>query len=124
MKLRDDIGTFDVVLLANLIDRLPNPRRCLAQLPKLINRGGQLIIVSPYTWLEAYTPRKNWLGGTRRGGRAIRTLDTLREILVPDFTLTARRDLPFPDSRARAQIPSSAFPKQQYGCEKANPCFC
>ena len=30
-----DLGTFDFVLMANLIDRLPDPARCLAQLPDL-----------------------------------------------------------------------------------------
>ena len=33
----------------------------LKRLPGLLNPGGQLIITSPYTWLEDYTPRKNWL---------------------------------------------------------------
>ena len=34
--LRADLGAFDVVLMANLIDRLPAPRRCLARLPSLV----------------------------------------------------------------------------------------
>jgi putative 4-mercaptohistidine N1-methyltranferase len=95
MDLRAGLGVFDVVLLANLIDRLHDPRRCLAQLPGLIKSGGQLVITSPYTWLAEYTPRKNWLGGFNRGGRTVHTLATLKEILSPDFRLVARRDLPF-----------------------------
>jgi putative 4-mercaptohistidine N1-methyltranferase len=95
MNVRPDIGSFDVVLLANLIDRLPDPRRCLAQLPGLVKSGGQLIITSPYTWLESYTPRRHWLGGVQRRGRAIRTFDTLREILSPHFKFSRRRDLCF-----------------------------
>ncbi len=94
-QLRPDLGTFDVILMANLIDRLPNPRQCLRQLPGLLNPGGQLIITSPYTWLLEYTPRKNWLGGFTRADKAIKTLDTLKEILDPDFRLRQRRDLPF-----------------------------
>ncbi len=95
MNLPTDLGTFDVVLMANLIDRLGHPRRCLAQLPRLVNRGGQLIITSPYTWLKDYTPRRQWLGGFVREGRPVRTLDTLRQILSPHFRLVKRRDLPF-----------------------------
>jgi len=95
MNLRPDIGSFDVVLMANLIDRLPDPRRCLAQLPNLVNPGGQLIITSPYTWLKAFTPRGKWLGGVKRGGRVTRTFDTLREILSPHFKFSRRRDLFF-----------------------------
>ena len=37
MNLRADLGTFDVVLMANLIDRLHDPQRCLARLPSLVN---------------------------------------------------------------------------------------
>jgi putative 4-mercaptohistidine N1-methyltranferase len=95
MRLRNDLGTFDVVMMANLIDRLPAPRRLLEQLPKLLNRGGQLIITSPYTWLAEYTPRANWLGGFERGGRPVRTFDTLKTILSPHFKLSQRRNISF-----------------------------
>lgn len=93
-NLRPDLGVFDVVLMANLIDRLPNPHPCLERLPTLVKHGGQLIITSPYTWLTDYTPRENWLGGFTRSGKAVRTLDSLNEILSPDFELTATKDLP------------------------------
>lgn len=95
MALRGDLGVFDAVLMANLIDRLPDPRRCLAQMPALVKTGGQLIIASPYTWLEAYTPRAKWLGGFERAGRGVFASDTLREILSPHFKLASRHNLPF-----------------------------
>ena len=95
MNLRRDLGVFDVVLMANLIDRLSDPRRCLAQLPQLLTSGGQLIITSPYTWLPEYTPRKNWLGGFVRAGKTVKTLATLKKILSPDFRFSSQRDLPF-----------------------------
>jgi putative 4-mercaptohistidine N1-methyltranferase len=95
LELRPDLGRFDVVLMANLIDRLANPRQCLDRLPGLLNPGGQLIITSPYTWLEDYTPRKNWLGGFEHSGKPVRTLDTLKEILSPDFQFAFCQDMPF-----------------------------
>jgi len=95
MNLRNDIGTFDVVLMANLIDRLSNPCRCLQRMPELVKVGGQLIITSPYTWLEQYTPRENWLGGFERDGRPIKTLETLKLILSPAFEFMGVKDLPF-----------------------------
>jgi putative 4-mercaptohistidine N1-methyltranferase len=94
-RLGADLGVFDVVLLANLVDRLREPRRCLDQLPGLVKPGGQLVITSPYTWLPEFTPRENWLGGFVRAGRAVRTLDSLQEILAPAFNLSFRKDLPF-----------------------------
>ena len=59
-------------------------------MPELVKPGGQLIITSPYTWLEEFTPREHWLGG--RDGS---TLEGLEAALTKDFQLTATRDLPF-----------------------------
>ncbi len=95
MKPRGGLGAFDVVLLANLIDRLREPRRCLEQLPDLVKPGGQLIITSPYTWLTEYTPRESWLGGFDRRGKSISTLETLKQLLAPGFKLVSQRNLPF-----------------------------
>jgi putative 4-mercaptohistidine N1-methyltranferase len=91
----DVFGTFEVVLLANLIDRLPAPRRCLEQLAALVQAGGQLIITSPYTWLETFTPRNEWLGGFISYGNPLRTLDGLKNILSADFNFVGTRELPF-----------------------------
>ena len=91
MSLRADIGAFDVVLMANLIDRLSEPQRCLERLPGLVKPGGQLIITSPYTWMEEFTPQQNWLGGY--GGATTR--DGLRSALGESFEFVKAKDLPF-----------------------------
>ena len=95
MELRADLAAFDVVLMANLIDRLREPQRCLARLGALVRAGGQLVITSPYTWLEEFTPRTNWLGGFERDGRRVTTRDGLKAALAQNFQLIATRDLPF-----------------------------
>ena len=90
------IGTFDAVLLANLICRLPEPRKCLERLPTLLNPGGVVMLTCPFSWMEAYTPRANWLGGFYdEMGKAVRSQDTLFRILQTHFDFTARHDLPF-----------------------------
>ena len=67
-----DLGQFGCVLAANLICRLPEPTKFFQQLPDMIVPGGILVITSPYTWLEQYTPKvhggKN-IGRGRDGGR-------------------------------------------------------
>jgi len=88
--LRADLGTFDLVLMANLLDRLPDPAQCLALLPGLISSGGWLVLTSPYTWLEEYTPREKWLDGGERG-----TLSELKERLAAAFSFHQAFDLPF-----------------------------
>lgn len=57
--------------------------------------GGQLIITSPYTWLEEYTPKENWLGGYSAEGQTIDTLDGLKSSLQGSFELVSTQDLPF-----------------------------
>lgn len=86
----DELGSFDVVLLANLIDRLYNPMKCLTQLHRLVNSGGILVITSPYTWLEDFTPKENWL---QKGSQ--NTLDELKVVLQPYFDFQENYPLPF-----------------------------
>jgi len=90
--LRDDLGTFDVVLAANLLCRLPEPMAFLDRIPRLLKPGGVAVLVSPYSWLEEYTDQDKWLGG--REGR--QSFDVLSEIMsARGFSLVDRCDMPF-----------------------------
>jgi SAM-dependent methyltransferase len=75
---------FHVVLAVNLICRLRHPRQFLARLPDLVVPGGQLVLATPYSWLEPYTPRRHWIRPAE-----------LPDLLAPRFALKRRRDLPF-----------------------------
>jgi putative 4-mercaptohistidine N1-methyltranferase len=94
-SLRGDLGSFDVVLMANLLDRLPRPAEFLRSLAARVRSGGQLLVTTPCTWLEEYTPREEWLGGFERDGIPVRTRSTLGQILGADFACLAEVDLPF-----------------------------
>ncbi len=93
--LRVDLGSFDAALLINLIDRLPEPQRCLDRLPNLLRPDGQLVIASPFTWMDEYTPPDRWLGGYERAGQPINTFDVLCEKLSPDFDFVRSVNVPF-----------------------------
>ena len=87
---------YDLVIAANLIDRLYDPRKFLDDIGNRLNPGGVLLISSPYTWLDEHTPRESWLGGFKRDGERYTTLDALREILNKDFVpLGQPKDVPF-----------------------------
>ena len=87
---------YDLILAANLIDRLHSPRKLLDNIHARIKPGGLLVITSPYTWLEEHTAREEWIGGFKRDGENFTTLDGLREILGKHFTLLGEpRALPF-----------------------------
>ncbi len=87
---------YDLVLAANLIDRLHNPRKLLESIHTRIMPGGLLVITSPYTWLEAHTAREEWIGGFKKDGENFTTLDGLKEILGQHFRLLGEpRAVPF-----------------------------
>ncbi|MFY8215861.1 MAG: putative 4-mercaptohistidine N1-methyltransferase [Chthoniobacterales bacterium] len=90
--LRDDIGMFDVVVAANLICRLPDPMAFLDRLPRLIHPGGQLLLTTPFTWMEEYTPVEKWLGAAAEGETSF---EALKAILEMHFTLELTKDIPF-----------------------------
>ena len=91
MSLRADLGTFDVVLAANLLCRLPDPRVFLARVPELVKPGGQLLLTTPFTWLAEFTPREKWIGGTGHNEIA----DELTRLLEPYFELKLSKEIPF-----------------------------
>jgi putative 4-mercaptohistidine N1-methyltranferase len=94
MNLPGDLGAFDVVLMANLIDRLRDPALCLASIARLVLPGGQLIITSPYTWMEEFTPRSKWLCEESPQGFQS-SFEKLKQILSAEFILERTIELPF-----------------------------
>ena len=95
-NLPEKYSGYDLVLAANLIDRLYSPRRFLSTIHERMNQGGLLVLTSPYTWLEEYTKKDEWLGGYREAGEPVWSLDGLKEALAPHFRLLGEpRDVPF-----------------------------
>ena len=76
---------YDLILAANLIDRLYDPRKFLAMIHERLNPGGLLVIASPYSWDETITEKEKWLGGIRKDGEPYTTLAALHEVLGPNF---------------------------------------
>ncbi|MGJ0535123.1 MAG: 5-histidylcysteine sulfoxide synthase [Methylocystis sp.] len=95
-NLKPHFSGYDLILAANLIDRLYSPRKFLATVHKRLNPGGMLLIASPYTWLEEHTPRKEWIGGFKEAGENLSTLDGLKAILGEHFRLVQEpQEVPF-----------------------------
>ncbi|MDO3377570.1 putative 4-mercaptohistidine N1-methyltransferase [Geoalkalibacter halelectricus] len=85
---------YDLVLAANLLDRLSDPGAFLAGVHRLVAEGGLLAIASPYNWMEEFTPRKNWLGGFFRYGAAVTSAEQLHKRLAGHFVpVGSPRDL-------------------------------
>ncbi len=87
MDLPEDLCAFDRVHAANLICRLPEPERLLKRFASLVKPGGELVLATPCTWLEDFTPVENWPDGE--------TFDWLEGWLGADFELVRRGEEPF-----------------------------
>jgi 5-histidylcysteine sulfoxide synthase/putative 4-mercaptohistidine N1-methyltranferase len=95
-NLKPILTGFDLILAANLIDRLYDPAQFLSMVHERLNIGGVLLIASPYTWLEEHTPRQDWVGGYKKDGENYTTLDGLKVQLGEHFRLMqAPQDVPF-----------------------------
>ena len=54
------------------------------------------LLTSPYTWLEEFTDKENWIGGYKVNGENRTTLDGLHEILKENFEAYVEPvDIPF-----------------------------
>ncbi len=94
-NLKSIYKNYDLVFAGNLIDRLYNPKRFLNDIAHRLNKGGLFIITSPYTWLEEFTPKKEWIGGYKKESENFTTLDGLKMILERDFKFIKSIDIPF-----------------------------
>ncbi|XP_078065302.1 uncharacterized protein LOC144491399 [Mustelus asterias] len=94
-NLPTDLGSFGCILAANLICRLPDPFAFFHRLPGLVAPGGILVITSPYTWLEEFTPKSLWLGGYEDdSGKEVRGFETMKRVFSPHFELLAEKNEP------------------------------
>jgi len=86
-------GPYDAILLSNLLCRLSQPKKCLQQFSEsndYLSIGGVLVIASPNTWLEKFTPKSDFLDGESSEA----TLSHLASQLT-NFDLLQAEDLPF-----------------------------
>lgn len=95
MDLPAGLSGFDLVHAANLLCRLPEPMRLIRRFPDLVRPGGLLVLATPCSWLEEFTPRENWLGGRVDVGIPTRTVERLRVLLGEHFEEVDCRDEPF-----------------------------
>lgn len=82
-------GAFSTVVALNLIDRVPDPARALDEAARVTASKGLLLVGSPYTWKEEFTPRARWLGRVGEGGAEVRAR------LGPAFVREAETEMLF-----------------------------
>ena len=95
-NLKPQFTGYDFILAANLVDRLYEPAKFLKSIHERLKVGGLMLVATPCTWLVEHTPRERWVGGFKKDGRPVRTLDGLAQALAPHFErVGAVHEVPF-----------------------------
>jgi 5-histidylcysteine sulfoxide synthase/putative 4-mercaptohistidine N1-methyltranferase len=95
-NLHRHMTNFDLIIAANLIDRLYDPAGFLSRIHERLNHHGILVISSPYTWLDDYTEKSKWLGGFKQDDKNVTTLSGMASILLQHFNqVDTALDVPF-----------------------------
>jgi putative 4-mercaptohistidine N1-methyltranferase len=94
-NLKPQFTGYNLVFAGNLIDRLYEPTLFLNSITERLLPGGLLVLTSPYTWLEEYTDKDNWLGGIKVNGENFSTIDALKQHLGEAFDFEEALDIPF-----------------------------
>lgn len=89
------VGTFDLIIAANLLCRLPSPAKFLQSVPSFLKPGGTFILISPYSWLEEYTSKSEWVGARNETGSSCTVLSALMQSHAPELKKTHQEDIPF-----------------------------
>lgn len=76
---------YDLVIIPNLLEELIYPRKVLSEIHTRMNPGATLIISSDYDW-DSNICREP-LGGFKKDGEPVTSLDGLKEVLKPHFEL-------------------------------------
>ena len=86
---------YDVVFVGDILHQVYDPRLCLERLSDRIQSQGWLVICSTYQWSEEQIEKSRWLGGFKVNGENFTTLEGLKTLLQPQFTLTSVSELPY-----------------------------
>jgi len=80
---------YDIMVSANLLEKLYEPQKFLTDIAHRLNTGGLLLLASTYDWSEKNTPKDRWLGGLKdpKTGENVDSFDTIAKILGTDFEL-------------------------------------
>lgn len=85
MNLKPNFTGYDLIIVPALLEELGDPILFLSQIHRRLNKNGYLILASDYEWDPAITPREKWLGGFKKDGEPVTSLDGIKGVLTPHF---------------------------------------
>jgi SAM-dependent methyltransferase/uncharacterized protein YbaR (Trm112 family) len=84
--------TFALAASINVADCTPSPRETLAELARVLRRGGCALISTPYDWAPTATPYENWLGGHSQRGPHHGAAEPLLRAIVAESLVIESED--------------------------------
>ena len=94
MNLKPNYSGYDLIIASALLEELNDPGLFLSQIHTRLNDHGFLLLASSYAWDPQKTNRDKWPGGFKKDGEPVMSLEGIRKILEPNFTLHAEpRDI-------------------------------
>ena len=72
----------DLVAALNLLDCVAEPRSLLAELARVLQPGGTLLLATPFDWSTRATPVAGWLGGHSQRGEGAGAAEPLLRALL------------------------------------------
>ncbi len=85
MKLKERYSNYDVILASNLLEEIRRPKEFLKTIHERLNTDGMLILTSTYQWNKSIAEEENWLGGFKKDGEPVASIDSISECLKPKF---------------------------------------
>lgn len=92
-NLKPQYTAYDVIVAHQVIEYLYDPALCIRELTARLNGGGLLLLSSAYQWHQQHTASSHWLGGLKRDGESVSTLDGLKVLLAGEFELVSTHDV-------------------------------
>jgi hypothetical protein len=81
--------SFDLIVGANLVDRLDDPAKYIQRGKEMLSEEGVFVVISPFTWIESATPEAKWLGGVRKDSEVHYSHLGVVQACMPELELCA-----------------------------------
>lgn len=92
-NLKPQFKDYDLIVCHRVLDQVYNPREFLAKMTERLNSGGLLLLSCAWQWQDGNVEQDNWLGGIKRDGENLTSVEGVIEILGNDFTLVKQESV-------------------------------
>jgi 5-histidylcysteine sulfoxide synthase/putative 4-mercaptohistidine N1-methyltranferase len=86
-NLKPQFTGYDLIVCHRVIDEVYNPVQFLQNLAQRLNKNGVLVISSAWQWQEDKVEKAHWLGGFKRDGENLTSIEGIKELLAENFDL-------------------------------------